>query len=124
MRPLAEAASRIPRMRVGIDVMLLQEVAALKDAKSVLTRVKETRAKDIPKMDEALKQALDAQVNPKTRTDVQKTINIFAKVKSDELTPMIAALERNDLATVQEIYKSKYAASYDVRQLMPFLMTY
>jgi hypothetical protein len=119
MRPLAEAASRIPRMRVGIDVMLLQEVAALKDAKSVLTRVK-----DIPKMDEALKQALDAQVNPKTRTDVQKTINIFAKVKSDELTPMIAALERNDLATVQEIYKSKYAASYDVRQLMPFLMTY
>ena len=114
MRSLAEVASRIPRMRVGIDVMLLQEVAALKDAKGVLTRVKETRAEDIPEMDEALKQALDAQVNPKTRADVQKIINIFAKVKSDELTPMLAALERNDLATAQEIYKSKYAASYGV----------
>ena len=114
MRSLAEVASRIPRMRVGIDVMLLQEIPAMKDSKGVLTRVKETRAEDIPEMDEALKHALDTQSNPKARADVQKIIEIFAKVKRDELTPMLAALEKNDLATAQEIYKSKYAASYGV----------
>jgi methyl-accepting chemotaxis protein len=114
MRSLAEVASRIPRMRVGIDVMLLQEIPAMQDKKGVLTRVKETRAEDIPEMDDALKQALNAQVNPKIRADVQKIIDIFAKVKRDELTPMLAALEKNDLATAQEIYKSKYAASYGV----------
>jgi len=114
MRSLAEVASRIPRMRVGIDVMLLQEVQAMKDAKGVLTRVKETRAEDIPEMDDALQKALDAQTNQKTRADVQKVIDIFAKVKRDELTPMLAALENNNLATAQEIYKSKYAASYGV----------
>ncbi|ETI60794.1 methyl-accepting chemotaxis protein [Marinomonas profundimaris] len=114
MRSLAEVASRIPRMRVGIDVMLLQEIPAMQDKKGVLTRVKETRLEDIPEMDEALKQALNAQVNPKTRAEVQKIIDIFTKVKSNELTPMLAALEKNDLATAQEIYKSKYAASYGV----------
>jgi methyl-accepting chemotaxis protein len=114
MRSLAEVASRIPRMRVGIDVMLLQEIPAMQDKKGVLTRVKETRAEDIPEMDDALKHALNAQVNPKIRADVQKIIDIFAKVKRDELTPMLAALEKNDLATAQEIYTSKYAASYGV----------
>ena len=114
MRSLAEVASRIPRMRVGIDVMLLQEISAMKDTKGVLTRVKETRAEDIPEMDDALKQALDAQVTKKAQADVQKVIDIFAKVKQDELAPMLTALENNDLATAQEIYKSKYAASYGV----------
>lgn len=36
MRAMAEATSRIPRMRVGIDMMLLQETA-LKDAKGPQT---------------------------------------------------------------------------------------
>lgn len=114
MRSLAEVASRIPRMRVGIDIMLLQEVPAMKDEKGVLTRVKETRTEDIPEMENALKQALSAQVNPKARADVQKIIDIFAAVKRDELTPMLAALEQNNLLVAQEIYKTKYAASYGV----------
>ena len=114
MRSLAEVASRIPRMRVGIDIILLQEIPAMQDQRGALTRVKETRAEDIPEMDMALKQALDSQVNPKIRAEVQKLIDIFAKVKSDELAPMLAAIEKNDLATAQEIYKTKYANSYGV----------
>ena len=31
MRSLAEVASRIPRMRVGIDIILLQEIPAMQD---------------------------------------------------------------------------------------------
>ncbi|MGO2510641.1 methyl-accepting chemotaxis protein [Marinomonas polaris] len=114
MRSLAEVASRIPRMRVGIDIILLQEIPAMQDKRGALTRVKETRAEDIPEMDMALKQALDSQVNPKMRAEVQKVIDIFAKVKSDELAPMLTAIENNDLTTAQEIYKTKYADSYGV----------
>ena len=114
MRSLAEVASRIPRMRVGIDIILLQEIPAMQDKRGALTRVKETRAEDIPEMDMALKQALDSQVNPKMRAEVQKVIDIFTKVKSDELAPMLTAIENNDLTTAQEIYKTKYADSYGV----------
>ncbi|WP_417559607.1 methyl-accepting chemotaxis protein [Marinomonas sp.] len=114
MRSLAEVASRIPRMRVGIDIILLQEIPAMQDKRGALTRVKETRAEDIPEMDMALKQALDTQVNPKMRAEVQKVIDIFTKVKSDELAPMLTAIENNDLTTAQEIYKTKYADSYGV----------
>ncbi|GHW57938.1 hemolysin secretion protein HylB [Vibrio cholerae] len=53
MRAMAEATSRIPRMRVGIDMMLLQETA-LKDAKGVLKRVEEARTEDIPEMRQAM----------------------------------------------------------------------
>ena len=49
MRAMAEVASRIPRMRVGIDMMLLQDTS-LRDEKGVLTRVKETREVDRPEM--------------------------------------------------------------------------
>jgi len=114
MRSLAEVASRIPRMRVGIDIILLQEIPAMQDKRGALTRVKETRAEDIPEMDMALKQALDSQVNPKMRAEVQKVIDIFTKVKSDELAPMLTAIENNDLTTAQKIYKTKYADSYGV----------
>jgi methyl-accepting chemotaxis protein len=114
MRSLAEVASRIPRMRVGIDIILLQEIPAMQDKRGALTRVKETRAEDIPEMDMALKQALDSQVNPKMRAEVQKIIDIFSKVKRDELAPMLTAIENNDLTTAQEIYKTKYADSYGV----------
>lgn len=114
MRSLAEVASRIPRMRVGIDIILLQEIPAMQDKRGALTRVKETRAEDIPEMDMALKQALDSQVNPKMRAEVQKVIDIFTKVKSDELAPMLTAIENNDLTTAQEIYKTKYSDSYGV----------
>lgn len=114
MRSLAEVASRIPRMRVGIDVIMLQGIPAFQDAKGTLTRVKETRDEDIPEMDRALEQALDAQVNPQVREAVQKIIDIFAKVKSDELAPMLSAIEQNNLEEARAIYKTKYAKSYTV----------
>lgn len=117
MRSLAEVASRIPRMRVGIDVIFLQDIPALRDERGVLSRVKDTRTEDIPEMDMALKQALDAQVNPQMRAEVQKVIDIFAKVKTDELAPMLTALENNDVATAQAIYKNQYAKSYGVMRI-------
>lgn len=114
LRSMAEVASRIPRMRVGIDIILLQEIPAMQDERGALTRVKETRKEDIPEMDMALNQALAAQVTPKMRAEVQKVIDIFANVKSNELAPMLSAIEKNDLTTAQEIYKTKYANSYGV----------
>jgi len=114
MRSLAEVASRIPRMRVGIDVILMQEIPAIKDERGALTRVKETRTEDIPEMDNALTLALEAQVSPQMRKEVQNVIDIFELVKKDELTPMLAAIEEGDLATAHDIYKTKYAKSYGV----------
>ncbi|REG83723.1 methyl-accepting chemotaxis protein [Marinomonas pollencensis] len=114
MRSLAEVASRIPRMRVGIDVILLQEISAMKDTKGVQTRVNETRTEDIPEMDQALQQALGAQVDPQIQAKVQSLIDTFAKVKRNELEPMLNAIENGDLATAQGIYRNQYASSYGV----------
>nr|WP_307955299.1 methyl-accepting chemotaxis protein [Shewanella putrefaciens] len=114
LRSMAEVASRIPRMRVGIDIIILQEIPTMKDQKGVLTRVTETRAEDIPEMDVALKAARDTQVNPITRAEVQKLIDIFDKVKSDELAPMLAAMENGDVAKSQDIYRNQFAASYNI----------
>ena len=114
MRSLAEVASRIPRMRVGIDVILLQEIPAIKDERGALTRIKETRTEDIPEMDKSLKLALDAQANPEMRDKVQNIIDIFTAVKRDELTPMLAAIENGNLSIAHDIYKTKYAKSYGV----------
>ncbi|CAG9296974.1 methyl-accepting chemotaxis sensory transducer with TarH sensor [Celerinatantimonas diazotrophica] len=114
MRSLAEVASLIPRMRVGIDVIMMQDIPDFKDQRGALTRVKETESEDIPEMDRALKRALDAQVNPQVRKAVKKIIDIFAQVKSNELGPMLLAIEQNDLKTAREIYKTKYAKSYTV----------
>ncbi|WP_428239650.1 methyl-accepting chemotaxis protein [Gynuella sp.] len=112
MRSLAEVASRIPRMRVGIDMMLLQEVDGLKDSRGVLTRVKEARSEDIAEMDAALRDALDAQVSDEARAAVKKIIDRFSNVKANELEPMFKALEKNDLPTAHDIYSNKYAKSY------------
>lgn len=114
MRSLAEVASRIPRMRVGIDVILLQEISAMKDTKGVQTRVEETRAEDIPEMDQALKQALDAQADPQIQAKVQRLIDTFTEVKRNELEPMLNAMESGDLSTAQDIYRNQYASSYGV----------
>ncbi|PWI34312.1 methyl-accepting chemotaxis protein [Vibrio albus] len=113
MRAMAEAASRIPRMRVGIDMMLLQETA-LRDEKGIKTRVMETRTEDIPEMREAMTFAVDSQVNPELKTRVQKLFDKFESVVSNELTPMLEALNSHDLATAQQIYRDKYAKSYGV----------
>lgn len=123
MRSLAEVASRIPRMRVGFDVMLLQQVPAMQDDRGVISRVKDARTEDIPEMEDSLKQALDAQVNPNNKAQVQKLIDRFAQVKQTELDPMLTALEKGDFATAQDIYRNKYASSYgDMRKAVNVLL--
>lgn len=113
MRSMAEVASRIPRMRVGIDMMLLQETA-LRDKKGVLTRVNETRLEDIPEMRESIEHALRTQVNPEQQKQVAKLLAGFERMVSDELDPMLKAFEADDIPTAQAIYRDKYAKTYGV----------
>ncbi|MBW3695402.1 methyl-accepting chemotaxis protein [Vibrio sp. T187] len=113
MRSMAEVASRIPRMRVGIDMMLLQETS-LRDKKGVLTRVKETRTEDIPEMRQAIVHAVEAQANPQQRKEVEKLLAEFETMVADELTPMLVAFETGDLNTAREIYRDHYAKTYGV----------
>ncbi len=113
MRAMAETASRIPRMRVGIDMMLLQETA-LRDAKGIATRVKEAKTEDIPEMRAALDDAVKAQSDPVLQQRVQKLADAFETVVKDELEPMLNALDKGDLSTAQQIYRNKYAKSYGV----------
>lgn len=113
MRSMAEVASRIPRMRVGIDMMLLQD-SSLRDKKGVLTRVKETREEDIPEMRQAIQYAVDAQASPELKQEVSKLLAEFERMVREELTPMLAVLEKKDLETARQIYKTKYAKTYGV----------
>jgi len=112
MRSMAEVASRIPRMRVGIDMMLLQQTDYLKDKKGVMTRVKETREEDIPQLITSLEQAVTAQVNPQMKHDVEALKLAMETMVSQELAPMLEAFERGDMAKASAIYQTKYAKSY------------
>ncbi|MBA5762650.1 methyl-accepting chemotaxis protein [Vibrio sp. 404] len=112
MRSMAEVASRIPRMRVGIDMMLLQQTDYLKDKKGVMTRVKETREEDIPQLITSLEQAVSAQVNPQMKQDVEALKLAMETMVTQELTPMLEAFERGDMAQASAIYQAKYAKSY------------
>ncbi|KQA98879.1 methyl-accepting chemotaxis protein [Vibrio metoecus] len=111
MRAMAEATSRIPRMRVGIDMMLLQETA-LKDAKGVLKRVEEARTEDIPEMRQAMQLAVDSQVNPELKEQARKLQARFEQMVREELEPMLQAFANNDMTTAQNIYRDKYAPTY------------
>ncbi|HFG1893096.1 TPA: methyl-accepting chemotaxis protein [Vibrio cholerae] len=108
---IAEATSRIPRMRVGIDMMLLQETA-LKDAKGVLKRVEEARTEDIPEMRQAMQVAVDSQVNPELKEQARKLQARFEQMVREELEPMLQAFANNDMTTAQNIYRDKYAPTY------------
>lgn len=111
MRAMAEATSRIPRMRVGIDMMLLQETA-LKDTKGVLKRVEEARTEDIPEMRQAMQVAVDSQVNPELKEQARKLQVRFEQMVREELEPMLQAFANNDMTTAQNIYRDKYAPTY------------
>lgn len=111
MRAMAEATSRIPRMRVGIDMMLLQETA-LKDAKGVLKRVEEARTEDIPEMRQAMQVAVDSQVNPELKEQARKLQARFEQMVREELEPMLQAFANNDMTTAQNLYRDKYAPTY------------
>ncbi|MBL0437641.1 methyl-accepting chemotaxis protein [Aeromonas caviae] len=113
MRAMAEVASRIPRMRVGIDMMLLQDTS-LRDEKGVLTRVKETRKEDIPEMRQAMEQAVKAQVDPDARARAQTLLDQFTRVEREELTPMLQALSDNKMDEARAIYRDRYSQSYGV----------
>ncbi|WP_290436275.1 methyl-accepting chemotaxis protein [Aeromonas caviae] len=113
MRAMAEVASRIPRMRVGIDMMLLQDTS-LRDEKGVLTRVKETREEDIPEMRQAMEQAVKAQVDPDARARAQTLLDQFTRVEREELTPMLLALSDNKMDEARAIYRDRYSQSYGV----------
>ncbi|MDO6685881.1 MULTISPECIES: methyl-accepting chemotaxis protein [unclassified Agarivorans] len=111
MRSMGEVASRIPRMRVGIDMMLLQETS-LRDKKGVTTRVRETRQEDIIEMREAFQNAVDAQVNPQRRKEVEQLLRQFENMVKNELEPMLVAFEKKDLDTAKDIYQNRYAKTY------------
>ena len=113
MRAMAEAASRIPRMRVGIDMMLLQDTP-LRDERGVKSRVQDARNEDIPGMREAMRQAVAAQVNPERKAQAQQLLDQFETMVSNELNPMLAAFDAGDMAKAQQIYRDQYAKTYGV----------
>ncbi|OEC33423.1 Methyl-accepting chemotaxis protein [Pseudomonas cuatrocienegasensis] len=113
MRAMAEAASRIPRMRVGIDMMLLQDTG-LRDERGVKTRVQEALNEDIPGMREAMRNAVEAQVNPERKAQAQRLLDQFESMVSAELTPLLQALDGGDMPRAQQIYRDQYAKSYGV----------
>ncbi|MDU9406175.1 methyl-accepting chemotaxis protein [Pseudomonas sp. zfem001] len=113
MRAMAEVASRIPRMRVGIDMMLLQETP-LRDERGVKSRVQDARNEDVPGMREAMRQAVAAQVNPERKAQAQQLLDQFEAMVSNELNPMLAAFDAGDMAKAQQIYRDQYAKTYGV----------
>ncbi|MEL6116143.1 methyl-accepting chemotaxis protein [Photobacterium sp. SP02] len=127
MRAMAEVASRIPRMRVGIDMMLFQEIDGLKDAKGVQTRINETRTEDIPEMRAAIEQSVAAQINPELRREAQKLQQRFEATIASDLNPMLAALEKGNLADAYRYY-TQYGVNYgimrkDTNTLLDTLLT-
>ena len=113
MRAMAEVASRIPRMRVGLDMMLLQETP-LRDERGVKSRVQDARNEDVPGMREAMRQAVAAQVNPERKAQAQQLLDQFEAMVSNELNPMLAAFDAGDMAKAQQIYRDQYAKTYGV----------
>ncbi|MDI5994993.1 methyl-accepting chemotaxis protein [Pseudomonas sp. MDMC216] len=113
MRAMAEVASRIPRMRVGLDMMLLQETP-LRDERGVKSRVQDARNEDVPGMREAMRQAVAAQVNPERKVQAQQLLDQFEAMVSNELNPMLAAFDAGDMAKAQQIYRDQYAKTYGV----------
>ncbi|MCV9381354.1 methyl-accepting chemotaxis protein [Aeromonas hydrophila] len=111
MRAMAEVVSRIPRMRVGIDMMLLQDTS-LKDVKGVITRVKESREEDIPEMRQAMQQAVTAQTDPAAKANAQQLLSQFEGMASNELAPMLQALEQGDMEAARGIYRDRYTVTY------------
>ncbi|MEI8593356.1 methyl-accepting chemotaxis protein [Photobacterium sp. Hal280] len=127
MRAMAEVASRIPRMRVGIDMMLFQEIDGLKDAKGVQTRINETRTEDIPEMRAAIEQSVAAQINPELRREAQKLQQRFEATIASDLNPMLAALEKGNLSDAYRYY-TQYGVNYgimrkDTNTLLDTLLT-
>lgn len=98
-------------MRVGIDMMLLQD-SSLRDEKGAPTRVKETREEDIPEMRQAMQQAVTAQVDPAARAEAERLLGQFEKMEREELIPMLQALEKDEMEVARTIYRDSYSQTY------------
>ncbi|TJZ78953.1 methyl-accepting chemotaxis protein [Chitiniphilus eburneus] len=116
MRAMAEVLSRIPRMRVGIDLMFLRDLG-MGGAKETATRIRETREEDIPAMQQALQAAVEAQVNPSIRDEVTALQRQFAQLEQQALAPMLQALEQGDVEAARRIYDQHYADLYTAQRL-------
>lgn len=112
MRALAAVASTVPRMRVGIDMMLMQPLPELADSRGVASRLKDLRNEDIPNLKKALKTAADLQVDPQAKTATQQMIDQFADASDNALTPMMDALDQGDVSQARKIYREEYAPVY------------
>ncbi|GAA5784283.1 methyl-accepting chemotaxis protein [Chitiniphilus shinanonensis] len=115
MRAMAEVLSRIPRMRVGIDLMFLRD-QGLGGSKDTATRIRETREEDIPAMRQALQAAVDAQVNPAIRDEVATLQQQFGQLEQQALAPMLQALEQGDVETAKRLYDERYADLYTAQR--------
>lgn len=111
MRAMAEVASRIPRMRVGIDMMLLQD-SSLRDEKGVTRRIKETKEEDIPEMLQSMQLAVQVQVIPESKERAETLLAQFNKMVTQEINPMLSAMESGNMDLAQDIYKNSYVKTY------------
>lgn len=111
MRAMAEVASRIPRMRVGIDMMLLQD-SSLRDEKGVTRRIKETKEEDIPEMLQSMQLAVQVQVIPGSKERAETLLAQFNKMVTQEINPMLSAMEAGNMDLARDIYKNSYVKTY------------
>ena len=113
IRALGELASRLPRMRVGIDVMFLEEVGMAGD-KNITIRVGETRTEDMPAMRQAIEDAVKAQIVPKRIEQIGEIQKAYAQMEKESLEPMLEALSTGRMADAKTIYMGPYTKHYRV----------
>ncbi len=111
IRALGELASRLPRMRVGIDVMFLEEVGMGGD-KNVAIRVKETREEDMPAMRQAVELAVKAQIIPKRVEQLGEIQKAYALMEKESIVPMLEALAAGRTAEAKSLYLGPYTKHY------------
>ena len=111
IRALGELASRLPRMRVGIDVMFLEEVGMAGD-KNITIRVGETRTEDMPAMRQAIEDAVKAQIVPKRIEQIGEIQKAYAQMEKESLEPMLEALSAGRMADAKTIYMGAYTKHY------------
>ena len=111
IRALGELASRLPRMRVGIDVMFLEEVGMGGD-KNVAIRVKETREEDMPAMRQAVELAVKAQIIPKRVEQLDEIQKAYVLMEKESIAPMLDALAAGRTAEAKSLYLGPYTKHY------------
>ena len=111
IRALGELASRLPRMRVGVDVMFLEEVGMGGD-KNVAIRVKETREEDMPAMRQAVELAVKAQIIPKRVEQLGEIQKAYVLMEKESIAPMLDALAAGRTAEAKSLYLGPYTKHY------------